>query len=149
MKIVCIHGPNLDKLGQRESEHYGQITLEQLNSEMYRFAREKNLELIVHQSNSEAEIIELIHRIPLDVSALIINPAGFGYSSISIRDAIAILKIPVIEVHLSNIHQRDEFRRHTLISEVCTGQISGLKELGYLVAIQAVIWMEPKKLYAK
>jgi len=143
MKILVIHGPNLNLLGRREPEHYGTLTLDEINARIRDHARARGVEVEIFQSNSEGAIIDRIHaaasapRAACD--AIVINPAAYTHYSIAIRDAIAAVGLPAIEVHLSNIHAREPFRRASVIAAVCRGQVSGLGWQGYLRAIDAVI----------
>ncbi|MCD6204483.1 MAG: type II 3-dehydroquinate dehydratase [Candidatus Marinimicrobia bacterium] len=130
-----IHGPNLNLLGKREPEHYGTLTLEELNKSVEAYAHEKNLTVEFLQSNHEGKIIDAIQNSG-GITGIILNPGGFTHSSVAIRDAIAAVDVPVIEVHLSNIHAREEFRRTSLIAPVCVGQISGLGVQSYILAIE-------------
>lgn len=135
MKVLVIHGPNLNILGKREPEIYGTFSLDEINSKMMSLASELNVKLSTMQSNSESEIIDAIQGKDYDV--LIINPAAYTHTSIAIRDAISAVGKPAIEVHLSNIHRREEFRKKSFIAEVATGQISGLGADSYLLALRA------------
>ena len=142
MKILVIHGPNLNLLGQREPEVYGSVTLDDINRRIKALAQELEIEAAIFQSNSEGDIVDAIQQETYDV--LIINPAAYTHTSIAIRDAIAAVGRPAIEVHISNIHKREEFRKTSYISGVVTGQISGLGAEGYLLAVRA-----SKKLLAR
>jgi len=135
MKILVIHGPNLNLLGTREPDVYGNTTLEDINRRIIALAKELDIDAEVFQSNSEGEIVDAIQKRTYDV--LIINPAAYTHTSVAIRDAIAAVGRPAIEVHISNIHKREEFRRTSYISGVVTGQISGLGIEGYLLAVRA------------
>jgi len=135
MKILVIHGPNLNLLGTREPDVYGNTTLEDINRRIAALAKELDIDAEVFQSNSEGEIVDAIQKRTYDV--LIINPAAYTHTSVAIRDAIAAVGRPAIEVHISNIHKREEFRRTSYISGVVTGQISGLGIEGYLLAVRA------------
>lgn len=135
MKVLVIHGPNLNMLGKREPEIYGTASLDDINRSLMSLASELNIELSAIQSNSEAEIIDAIQK--KDYDALIINPAAYTHTSIAIRDAIIAVGKPVIEVHLSNIYKREEFRRKSYIAEVAAGQISGFGADSYLLALRA------------
>lgn len=136
MKILVIHGPNLNLLGTRESEIYGTKSLVEINALMEKLAEELGVQIIVHQSNHEGEIVDMIQKAK-DFSALVINPAAYTHTSIAIRDAIAAVSIPTVEVHLSNINQREEFRQKSLIAPVATGQISGFGYQSYLLGLRA------------
>ena len=135
-KIAVIHGPNLDRLGKREPEIYGTLTLEELNKNIENKADEIGLSVDIYQSQTEGLIIEEIHRIANhDYNGCIINPAAYTHTSVAIRDALSTLEIPIIEVHLSNIHAREEFRKTSLTAAVCTGQVSGFGLKSYLMAL--------------
>jgi len=135
MKILVIHGPNLNLLGTREPDVYGNTTLDDINLQIMALAKELDIAAEVFQSNSEGAIVDAVQKKTYDV--LIINPAAYTHTSVAIRDAIAAVGRPAIEVHISNIHKREEFRRTSYISGVVTGQISGLGAEGYLLAVRA------------
>ena len=137
-KILIINGPNLNLLGEREQSQYGKITFEKLKENCEKKSRELNIDLDFKQSNIEGEIVTLIQQARKDFDGLIINAAGFTHTSISIRDAIEIFKKPSIELHISNIYKREEFRKKSLISDVVTGGIFGLGDEGYILAIIAM-----------
>lgn len=130
-----IHGPNLDLLGTRETGFYGHLTLEELNEAIRRYAGALGVAADFFQSNREDLLIKCIREASEQADGLIINPAGLGYSSLPLRDAVIACKIPVVEVHLSNIHARESFRQRTIISDVCCGQITGFRQYGYMAAI--------------
>ncbi len=136
MKILVIHGPNLNLLGSRETAVYGKQTLDEINNLLKKLAKELGVELIIQQSNHEGEIVDLIQGTQ-DYGAILINPAAYTHTSIAIRDAIAATNMPTIEVHLSNIHQREEFRQKSLIAPVALGQISGFGTESYLLGLRA------------
>ncbi len=138
-KILVIHGPNLNMLGKREPEIYGSTTLFELNKEIVQKGKKSGLIVETFQSNHEGVIVEKIQEAFGEISALIINPAAFTHTSIAIRDAILILDIPVIEVHLSNIYKREPFRHKSMISDIATGQIAGLGIDGYFFALDAIL----------
>lgn len=139
MKILVIHGPNLNLLEKRDQSIYGKESLEQINRLIESKSFDLNINVDIFQSNHEGQIVDKIQEsIYLDYSGLIINPAAFTHYSIAIRDAIEILNIPTIEVHLSNIYRREDFRTKSIIAPVCTGQICGLGSSGYLIAIEAL-----------
>lgn len=140
MRVLVIHGPNLNLLGTREMKIYGTQNLGEVNKAMRRLAKELSLELTIYQSNHEGEIVELIQN-SRGYSAIIINPAAYTHTSIAIRDAIAAVKIPIIEVHLSNIYKREEFRQKSLIAPVSTGQISGFGVESYLLGLRAAAYI--------
>jgi len=135
MKIAVIQGPNLNMLGIREKNIYGPMKLEDIHKQMKTFAEQNRIEIEFFQSNLEGEIIDRIQECLGDVDGIIINPAGYTHTSISIRDAISAVQLPTIEVHLSNIHQREEFRHKSLIAPVCAGQIMGMGPFGYHLAM--------------
>lgn len=139
MKILIIHGPNLNLLEKRDQSIYGEESLEQINRLIESKSFELNINVDIFQSNHEGQIVDKIQEsIYLDYSGLILNPAAFTHYSIAIRDAIEILRIPTIEVHLSNIYGREDFRTKSVIAPVCTGQICGLGSSGYLIAMDAL-----------
>ncbi|OGW24870.1 MAG: type II 3-dehydroquinate dehydratase [Nitrospirae bacterium GWC2_42_7] len=135
MKILVIHGPNLNLLGRRETGVYGSVSLEDLNRQILELSKELDIHTEIIQSNSEGELVDAIQS--RDYALLIINPAAYTHTSVAIRDAIAAVGKPAIEVHISNIYKREEFRKKSFISEVATGQISGLGVEGYLLAVRA------------
>ena len=134
-KVLVIHGPNLHLLGKREPEVYGGVTLEEINGKLREKSADYGLEILIIQSNSESEIVEKITADGYDF--LIINPAAYTHTSIAIRDAISGISKPAIEVHLSNIHKREDFRKVSFVSEVALGVISGLGKQSYLLALKA------------
>ncbi len=135
MKILVIHGPNLNMLGRREASIYGTATLADVNRQVLDLCRELGMDAEFFQSNSEGGIVDAIQTKEYDV--LIINPAAYTHTSVAIRDAIAAVGKPAIEVHISNIYRREEFRKESFISGVAAGQISGLGVEGYLLAVRA------------
>jgi len=143
MKILIIHGPNLNLLGTRESDIYGTKTLDEINGSLKKLAAELGTEVVIEQSNHEGEIVDLIQK-AFSFSAIVINPAAYTHTSIAIRDAIAAVEIPAVEVHLSNIHKREEFRQKSLIAPVATGQISGFGPDGYLLGLRAAVSIAQK-----
>ena len=134
-KIIIINGPNLNLLGEREQSQYGSITFEKLKANCLKKANDLNLDMEFFQSNIEGDIVTKIQEAKKNVDGIIINAAGFTHTSVSIRDALDIFKKPVIEIHISNIYKREEFRRKSLISDVVTGGIFGLGSEGYILAI--------------
>lgn len=136
-KIVVIHGPNLNMLGLREPEHYGNLTLAEIDAQLRNLAEELGVEIETHQRNGEGEIVTLIQAQFDSADALVINPAAYTHTSIAVRDAIAAVSLPVVEVHLSNIHKREEFRHKSLTAPVCSGQISGFGLSSYLLGLRA------------
>lgn len=139
MKVLVIHGPNLDLLGVRETNIYGRRTLEEINKEINKHAKELQLDVTIIQSNHEGEIVDTIGKSMGKYDMLVINPAGYTHTSVAIRDAIVAAQIPTIEVHLTNIFSREEFRRKSLISPVVLGQISGFGVHSYLLALRACV----------
>ncbi|HUO77914.1 MAG TPA: type II 3-dehydroquinate dehydratase [Thermodesulfovibrionales bacterium] len=136
MKVLVIHGPNLNMLGKREPEVYGTLTLGEINRRIKAVAAETGIKVSILQSNSEGEIIDAIQK--ADYDALIINPAAYTHTSIAIRDAIAAVARPTIEVHISNVYKREEFRRRSYIAEVSQGQITGFGAESYVLALHAL-----------
>tara|TARA_B100000768_G_scaffold118227_1_gene109356 strand:- start:431 stop:871 length:441 start_codon:yes stop_codon:yes gene_type:complete len=136
--IIIINGPNLNLLGQREQSQYGSITFEQLKQKSLDKAKELNLNLDFFQSNIEGEIVTSIQEAKNKFDGIIINAAGFTHTSVAIRDALDIYKKPIIELHITNIYKREEFRQKSLISDVATGGIFGLGDKGYILAIIAM-----------
>ena len=135
MKIVVIQGPNLNMLGVREQHIYGPMKLEEIHAQMKNFAEQNEIEIEFFQSNLEGEIVDRIQECLGDAHGIIINPAAYSHTSIAIRDAIAAVEIPTIEVHLSNIHAREDFRKKSLTAEVCAGVIAGVGPFGYHLAM--------------
>ncbi|NPA27878.1 MAG: type II 3-dehydroquinate dehydratase [Epsilonproteobacteria bacterium] len=139
MKVVVIQGPNLNMLGVRERHIYGPMKLEEIHQQMKNFAEQNGIEIEFFQSNLEGEIIDRIQECLGDADGIIINPAAYSHTSIAIRDAIAAVEIPTIEVHLSNIHAREEFRKKSITAEVCAGVITGVGPFGYHLAMIAIM----------
>lgn len=139
-KLLVLNGPNLNLLGKREPGHYGTQTLEQINQQLQQLASSQGHECECFQSNREYELIERIHAAgEQGVAFIIINPAAFTHTSIALRDALLGVKIPFIEIHLSNVHAREPFRHHSYFSDVAVGVIAGLGAQGYELALQAAI----------
>jgi 3-dehydroquinate dehydratase-2 len=136
--ILVVNGPNLNMLGTREPEHYGSRTLEAINASLHARAAELGLQVSTFQSNHEGEIVASIQQAVGQAQGLIINPAAFTHTSVAIRDAVLILDVPTIEVHLSNIYKRESFRQRSYIADIATAQISGLGASGYLFALEAL-----------
>ncbi len=137
MKILLLNGPNLNMLGVREPEKYGHVTLADIESKIANFAAEQNIEVEAFQSNHEGEIIDKIQT--TDADGMIINAGGFTHTSVAIRDAISAKSLPTVEVHMTNIHAREEFRHKSLISGVSIGQVIGFKEKSYEFAFIGLI----------
>jgi len=139
-RILLINGPNLNLLGMREPGHYGVATLADITKRLAELAEEKEAELTSLQSNAEHELIERVQAAPKDgIDFIIINPAAFTHTSVGLRDALLAVGIPFIEVHLSNVHAREEFRRHSYFSDVAVGVSSGLGPMGYELALRAAV----------
>lgn len=139
-KILVIHGPNLNLLGGRETQHYGHDTLATIDQRLVEQGRKAGVDVTSFQSNAEAPLIERIHAAKSDETAyIIINPAAFTHTSVALRDALAAVRIPFIEVHLSNVHAREPFRKHSYFSDLAAGVIAGLGPLVYELALEAAI----------
>ena len=137
-QILVVHGPNLNLLGDRETQHYGSDTLETINQRLVAQGQRAGLRVVTFQSNAEAPLIERIHAAKNeDTAFIIINPAAFTHTSVALRDALAAVRIPFIEVHLSNVHAREPFRRHSYFSDLAVGVIAGLGPMGYELALEA------------
>jgi 3-dehydroquinate dehydratase-2 len=139
MRILFIHGPNLNLLGEREPSVYGTTTLEQINNLIRENARQAGVDVVFHQSNHEGEIVERIQKAKDQFDVLVINPAAYTHTSVAIRDALLAVDVPAIEVHLSNPAAREGFRKKSLISDVVVGSISGFGKRSYTLALQAAI----------
>lgn len=139
-KILVVHGPNLNLLGSREPQHYGNATLADIDKDLKESAKKAGATLSTTQSNAEHDLINEIQKAAKDkTDFIIINPAGFTHTSVALRDALAATGIPFIEIHLSNIYKREEFRRHSYFSDIAVGVISGLGAQGYQLALQAAL----------
>lgn len=137
-KILVLHGPNLNLLGDRETQHYGKDSLETIDRHLVDQGKQLGLEVRSFQSNAEAPLIERVHAAKSDETAyIIINPAAFTHTSVALRDALAAVRIPFIEVHLSNVHAREDFRRHSYFSDLAVGVIAGFGPMGYELALEA------------
>ena len=137
-KIIIINGPNLNLLGEREQSQYGSSTFEELKAKCLKKSKEIGLEVEFTQSNLEGEIVNIIQEARKEYDGMIINAAGFTHTSVAIRDALSLFKKPIIELHISNIYKREEFRHKSLISDVATGGIFGLGTEGYILAIISI-----------
>lgn len=138
-KILVIHGPNLALLGEREVSVYGKFTLDEINQKLEALAQKEGVELTIVQSDVEGEIVEKIGKASKTFKAIVINPAAYTHYSVAIRDAVAAIKIPTVEVHLSNIYAREEFRHKSVIAPVAIGQVSGFGINSYLLGLKAAI----------
>jgi 3-dehydroquinate dehydratase-2 len=138
-KILVIHGPNLNLLGSREVDVYGKVTIEDINAELEKIARARKVTLKIIQSNHEGEIVEVIGKAKDAYDAILINPAAYTHTSVAIRDAISAVAVPTVEVHLSNIYAREEFRHTSLIAPVARGQVSGFGKMSYVLGLEAAI----------
>ena len=139
MKILVLHGPNLNLLGQREPEVYGRVTLDEIDAGLRELGETRGASVETFQSNHEGALIDRIQAARGHVDGLIINPGGLTHTSVSLRDALAASEVPFVEVHLSNVHAREEFRRRSLISDVAVGQVTGLGAIGYELALRALL----------
>ena len=139
LRVLVVQGPNLNLLGKREPEIYGSTSLEEIHAELGALAKEWNAELEFFQSNHEGALIDRIQEASAWADGILINPAGLSHTSVSLRDALAATRLPVIEVHLSNIFAREEFRRHSTVSAIAVGVVSGLGPIGYRLALEALL----------
>jgi 3-dehydroquinate dehydratase-2 len=138
--VLVVHGPNLNMLGVREPEHYGNLTLADIDQHLNAIAKTAGVALETYQSHAEAEIVTKIQTLAVNkIDFMIINPAAFTHTSVAIRDAVSAVKIPFIEVHLSNVFSRENFRHHSYFSDIAVGVISGLGPEGYYAALQYAI----------
>ena len=140
-KILVLHGPNLNLLGTREPEVYGSMTLEDINNKLIELGNELGAELRCLQSNHEGTLIDALHDARTWANGVVFNPGGYTHTSIALRDAISAIGIPVIEVHLSNVYAREEFRHTSLISAVCKGKVLGLGWRSYTLGLRALVEM--------
>jgi len=142
MKILVIHGPNLNVLGSRQVSLYGDKTLAEINSLLDKASYELGVELETFQSNHESALVDFIQEKSSEATGILINPGALTHYGLSLRDALADTSLPVIEVHLSNIYAREEFRQQSVIAPICRGQISGLGWRGYIAALEIVVALE-------
>ena len=145
--LLILNGPNLNLLGVREPDHYGDVTLEVINDRLAELVSDAGGKLLTFQSNSEHELIDQIHAAPHEnIEFIVFNPAGFTHTSVALRDALLAVKVPFIEVHLSNVHARENFRKHSYFSDIAVGVISGLGPVGYEMAVRAALsYLDDKK----
>ncbi len=141
MKVLVLHGPNLNLLGRREPEVYGRKTLAEIDRELTEVAGELGVELRIVQSNHEGELVDEIQKAGQDCAGILINPAAYTHTSVALRDALAAVGLPAVEVHLSNIYAREEFRRESLVAPVVSGRICGFGADGYLWGLRALVKM--------
>jgi len=143
LKVLVLNGPNLNLLGQREPSVYGSLSLDGINKKISDLAAELGVEVTCRQSNHEGELIDLLHSAAAEVDAVIFNPGAFTHYSYALRDAVAAIGVPTVEVHISNIYARENFRHQSVIAPVAAGQISGFGVAGYLLALRAVVELVP------
>lgn len=140
MKILVLHGPNLNLCGVREPDVYGRVTLDEINARLSALAGQRDVELRIVQSNHEGVLIDELHRAYAErFDGVLVNPGAFTHYSYALRDAIAAIALPAVEVHLSNVHKREEFRRRSVIAPVCVGQVLGLGCQSYLLGLEGLI----------
>jgi 3-dehydroquinate dehydratase-2 len=137
-KVLVIHGPNLNMLGQREPDIYGHQSLDEINAQLEKLGVKLGIEIETYQSNHEGEIVDRIQQAVGSSDGILINPAAYTHTSIAIRDALSLLDVPVIEIHLSNIYKREPFRHNSLIADIAAARIAGFGSQGYLLALQGL-----------
>ena len=138
LRILVLHGPNLNLLGSREESIYGTETLEMIDTSLHKLSGELAVELVIHQSNLEGELVNWVQEARHGYHGIIINPAAYTHTSVAIRDALAAVNLPTVEVHLSNIYRREKFRQHSYVSGVALGQIAGFGPNGYRLALRGL-----------
>lgn len=139
MKILVLHGPNLNLLGTREPKHYGSMTLDEINTRLVQVAHRRGTELKCSQSNHEGALVDALQDARSWAAGVVFNPGGYTHTSVALRDAIAAIGIPVVEVHISNVYAREEFRHTSLLSAVCAGKIAGFGWRSYELGLRALI----------
>ena len=137
--VLILHGPNLNLLGMREIDVYGDLTLDDINEDLISYGRDLGVQVRCFQSNSEGELINALHNAREWAAGVVFNPGAFTHTSVALRDAIAAIEIPVVEVHLSNVYAREEFRHKSLLAPVCLGKITGFGWRSYLLGLQALV----------
>jgi 3-dehydroquinate dehydratase-2 len=138
-RVLVLNGPNLNLLGKRQPEIYGRLRLEQINEKIQALAKELRVEVEIRQSNNEGELVTWIQEAPDHFGAIVINPAAYTHSSVAIRDAVNAAGIPTVEIHISNIYKREEFRKHSYIAGAAIGQITGFGVQSYLLGLRAAV----------
>lgn len=138
-KILILNGPNLNLLGKRQPKVYGRLTLEEINRKIRTLAKELDVVVEIRQSNSEGELVGWIQEAPAEFGAIVVNPAAYTHSSVAMRDAITAVGIPTVEIHISNIYKREDFRKHSYIAGVAVGQIAGFGVQSYLLGLRAAV----------
>ena len=139
MKILVLHGPNLNLLGTREPDVYGSLTLDDINTRLLELGKSLEVDVVCQQSNHEGVLIDALHDARNWADGVVFNPGGFTHTSVALRDAVAAIGIPVVEVHLSNVYAREEFRHKSLLSAVCMGKITGFGWRSYLLGLHALV----------
>lgn len=139
LRILVLHGPNLNLLGAREPDVYGALTLSAIDAQLHAAAKERGAEIECHQSNHEGALVDWIQGSASSVAGILINPAALTHTSVALRDALLAVKLPVVEVHLSNIYRREVFRQHSYISDIAVGVVSGFGAQSYLLGLDALL----------